>query len=298
MNKSVVLFSLLCICAFYSTAQVNPRFQFTPSTVNTDTNLRFKHWAVECIYYSSDFPGMANGTINKVYLRAGKQPVHLKSYHFYGLKVSMKATSLTSYPNSGSMDSMLISENGNIVANYADLKVSDPMDSMWIPVPLNVAGFSHSGGQNFVVRITIDSFEYAPIYLSKASKSLLGYRMIRTRSDSTIGTSVNQILDFGFDTGAAQVARAATFSNFKYVGLFPNPAIDGHFNVAFETRHPVKQVRITMSDVTGRVLFSQRHDNLGTAGSKQIAPQNIASGVYFVRIEADDFVIVRRITFK
>lgn len=299
MIRLAILISVLSLGAIHGAAQIAPMFQFTPSTINTKTNMRYRHWAAECIYYPRDFPGMTKGTINNVYIRAGKQTRHL-IFEIYGLKIRMKNTQAMAYPHGGSApavkDSLLIGRNGNLVANHLSLSPQYQVDSQWIQVPLNVASFSYSGLDNIVVQISADSFSNTTLLLSDAGTTAPAYRMIETVSDSVTGISVADILDIGFDIGPP--TSASVINNFKSVGLFPNPSTDGRFNIFIETRRPVLYTSVTVTDAIGRTLFSRHYDEAGTSISRQIELAAAAKGVYFVKIEADGDLMVRRVTIE
>ncbi len=74
-------------------------------------------------------------------------------------------------------------------------------------------------------------------------------RSTRGSTDDTIRvtSSGSSAFDFGFDIIPVGIKDA---DNIRSFGLFPNPAT-GHFVVSFEAKKPVKQVRVTLSNMLG-----------------------------------------------
>ncbi|MBS1614558.1 MAG: T9SS type A sorting domain-containing protein [Bacteroidetes bacterium] len=105
------------------------------------------------------------------------------------------------------------------------------------------------------------------------------------------GTNMNSALVLGFDiipTGVSEL------SNILGLGLFPNPAPGGRFNVSLDAKQPMKEVSVRISDVTGREVLSRQFSNPGKSLFEEMNLGGAAPGMYFVRITADGETFSRR----
>ncbi|MBS1616839.1 MAG: T9SS type A sorting domain-containing protein, partial [Bacteroidetes bacterium] len=82
--------------------------------------------------------------------------------------------------------------------------------------------------------------------------------------------------------------------NIRSFGLFPNPA-NGHFVVSFEAKKPVKQVRITLTNVLGQAVQQAQFAEGGASFFREIPLRDIPKGIYSVAVEADGERLVRRL---
>ena len=77
-----------------------------------------------------------------------------------------------------------------------------------------------------------------------------------------------------------------------YVSTYPNPVSGGEVNVVFHNMKSGKH-SITVTDVSGRVLKATSVDNTGANKSFKIQlPNNIATGIYFLKILTPDATTV------
>ncbi len=80
------------------------------------------------------------------------------------------------------------------------------------------------------------------------------------------------------------------------IGLFPNPAPGGRFNISLDARQPMKEVSVRITDVTGRELQSRQFSNPGKSFFEEMNLSGTAPGMYFVRITADGETFSRRVS--
>lgn len=110
----------------------------------------------------------------------------------------------------------------------------------------------------------------------------------------------------GFKNGAPSMAlhlskypERATGVNevavFNEVNLFPNPTSDVLTVAAKfkEANNPM--VTYTVVDVNGKVVYTQKHENVGSEDQITINAASFASGTYFVRISTDKGTAVRKV---
>ena len=86
-------------------------------------------------------------------------------------------------------------------------------------------------------------------------------------------------------------------SNIKGLSLYPNPT-DGRFNVVYTSHRPVENAVITVSNVTGHRILQQQYQNTGTEFMTEVDLSQMARGVYFVELRADDERVIRRVVVK
>ncbi|MBS1629758.1 MAG: T9SS type A sorting domain-containing protein, partial [Bacteroidetes bacterium] len=80
--------------------------------------------------------------------------------------------------------------------------------------------------------------------------------------------------------------------------IMPNPARDGRFHVSLDAKTPVKEVRVRVSDITGRELLSRQYTNPGSNFFEEVNLGAVAPGIYFVRITADGEAFSRRVVVE
>jgi len=102
-------------------------------------------------------------------------------------------------------------------------------------------------------------------------------------------------MDIGFDLLPVGVSE---LSNIRGIGLFPNPATDGRFNISLDAKQAIKEIAVTVTDITGREVLSRQYANPGSSFFEEINLSGAARGMYFVRIVADGEVISRRVSIQ
>ncbi len=95
----------------------------------------------------------------------------------------------------------------------------------------------------------------------------------------------------GFPTGVNEI------HGLEDLALYPNPT-DGAFTISFSTSSALKDVKVTITDVTGRNISEMSYGEVNGAFTKQLDLSAQAKGVYFVEIKADNQKIVKRVVVK
>ncbi|MEO6831593.1 MAG: hypothetical protein ABI378_04800, partial [Chitinophagaceae bacterium] len=256
---------LLCLASIQSYGQLGSlMYKSTQSTSFGVSVGGFDNW--EAIYYPSDFVGMPKGSVTAVYIRRRffGTPTNADCY---SVKVRMKATDSTQYPNGGSipaiMDTPLIHANEALVANYPLWTIdSSLIEGDWVKFRLNVNDFSFTGTQNIALQMsnfTLDSNAIGIIYEVDTARSN-GTRFIRFANDSTRGLSANFLPMVGFEMAVTGVPG---IKNLQSLGLFPNPS-SGRFQLSFQSAKAVKVAHISVTDDRGKQVYRHSYVNVGT----------------------------------
>jgi hypothetical protein len=87
-----------------------------------------------------------------------------------------------------------------------------------------------------------------------------------------------------YDMKNVGVGSGATTGIFEGLRIAPNPATGGRFNISLNAKQAVKEVSITITDITGRELLSRQFANPGKSFFEEINLSGAAKGMYFVRI--------------
>jgi len=250
----------------------------------------------QTIFLPSDFPTAPSGVMKNIYLRVGRPAMHGQPTTYYDFMVKMGYSPrdrFLGYPYTDTFikDLPVVFSTSTFVMHGADTLLK------WIKIPLNAGNFYYDRTRNFVVELLQGpSFPVNGIDLNAESASTL--RNLRGPRDSatTTGTAfMASILDMGFDiapTGVDDVRNITAF------GLFPNPVVNGRFNISFDAALPVNEVRVNIIDATGHQTLVRQYHRVGNSFFKEIAMSDAAKGVYFVEVLADGDRLVRRVIIQ
>jgi hypothetical protein len=169
---------------------------------------------------------------------------------------------------------------------------------MWFKFPMD-ANFFYDGLQNVVIEISHGD-EIGNNYGGVnwlGSRTTTKQQRIGGAKDSTWGSTISAhgLMDIGFDIIPVGVSE---LSNIRGIGLFPNPATNGRFNISLDAKQPMKEVSILVTDITGRAVLSRQYAHPGSSFFEEISLKDAAKGMYFVRIAADGEVISRRVALE
>lgn len=99
----------------------------------------------------------------------------------------------------------------------------------------------------------------------------------------------------GFSNCSTPVSVEGAAKSLSSAAIYPNPAREGRVNVTFDASKPVRSVRVTLSDVTGRCVLRREYKTTGLYFFREINLGGAAPGSYFVELEADGERIVRKL---
>ena len=117
-------------------------------------------------------------------------------------------------------------------------------------------------------------------------------------SDHACGTYVSgETMDFTVRFHYIWRVGTATINNVNNVRLYPNPS-GGITTLAFETQDNVKQLEISVTNMTGQVLYRKELVNTTGNFSTDIDLTGQTPGIYFVTINADGQRMIRKLVLN
>lgn len=296
--KNFIVLAIACFLASAATAQLPQYFiwgnggRLLGGRNFGDARISYK---IQVIYHPGDFPAAPAGQFTCIYLRLIKPRASKDSPAiYYDWRIRMGTTNLNGFKNSA--DSF-ITELATVVDIDTFLIPNGDSSGAWVRMPLVNTSFRYDRMSNFVVEITagpdgpINGFDLSSATYDPANNRQLNNTTPKGSPMPAVGGSSKSILDFGFDIIPVGIKDAANIRSF---GLFPNPA-NGHFVVSFEAKKPVKQVRITLTNVLGQAVQQAQFAEGGASFFREIPLRDIPKGIYSVAIEADGERLVRRL---
>ncbi len=88
-----------------------------------------------------------------------------------------------------------------------------------------------------------------------------------------------------------------TIAGLDELALYPNPT-DGNFTISFTAAQTLRDMQVSITDVTGRVVSNNSYGDVQGNFKHQVDLSNEAKGVYFVVVKADNQKMTRRIVVK
>lgn len=295
MNKAI--FTLL-IALTVSFAQAQPpKYGFSTWTGAPISYQMFDQHdvTIQNINTPADLPGMPAGVITAVYLRYYNNGT-TDSVLYHNVKMKIGNTAKNCFCSSPK-DTFI---TGLTTIFYRPTYAFRGGDSTgrWFKFPMD-GNFFYDGIQNVVIEISHGDEignNYGGINWLSSRFTSQQQRMGGAK-DSVWGstTSLHNLMDIGFDLIPVGVSE---LSNIRGVGLFPNPSTDGRFNISLDAKQPMKEVSITISDITGREMMSRQYAHPGKSFFEEFNLSGAARGMYFVRIAADGEAISRRVSIQ
>jgi hypothetical protein len=92
-------------------------------------------------------------------------------------------------------------------------------------------------------------------------------------------------------------ASVGSVANLGELKVFPNPT-EGLTTITFNNEKPVKDLTLTVSNVTGQRVMQQSYQHVGAQFSTELNLSNQAKGVYFVEIRADGQRMIRQLVVR
>ncbi|XZF13003.1 GEVED domain-containing protein [Chitinophagaceae bacterium MMS25-I14] len=89
----------------------------------------------------------------------------------------------------------------------------------------------------------------------------------------------------------------SNISSIRDLAVFPNPTT-GNFSVYFKPLSTIKDLKISVTDITGREIFTTDYKTVDNLFSKQMDISSQAKGVYFLQINADGQKTVRKLVLR
>lgn len=271
---------------------------------------------IQSIYLPSDFGAAPMGRIQNLYLQVWGNPSEKDTLPFpQHLRIRMGYTERSVFPNTaathsfGTFDTFLTTSMTTVVNRDTSVwpkNLKYAKDGDWVKIPVNDSSFIYMPGQNMVVELYVMT-PYVTHFMTGAcssKSSRWGNRLMYGKNADTglylpdtarYGGGWSGVVSMGFDLTPTSVTE---LSNIRGIGLFPNPAPAGRFNLSLDAKQAMREVTVVVHDVTGREVLSRQYTNPGKSLFEAINLGNASPGIYFVRITADDEVFSRRLSVE
>jgi len=83
----------------------------------------------------------------------------------------------------------------------------------------------------------------------------------------------------------------------KDVSIYPNPSSNGVFTISADNLS-AKKIELRIMNVIGNEVLREVITNSDTSFSKTVDLNRFAKGLYYVKLETDQFSVVRRVIIK
>lgn len=83
----------------------------------------------------------------------------------------------------------------------------------------------------------------------------------------------------------------------KDISIYPNPSSNGIFTISADNVS-AKKIELRIMNVIGNEVLREVYSNLDGSFSKTVDLNNFAKGLYYVKLETDQFSVVRRVILK
>lgn len=309
MKQTLVscIFGLMLIfLGLSSKAQVTPGYIYNNFKTQGRTGYVLfdeqQAYKFQSIYVPGDFPGMPTGSIAALYLmKAGGSYPLAPTWKFYNFKVRLGYTMDTFFHHPNGYDTFRTELTPVFSAEAFSFTDTDSGSLTWQKITLGPNGsFIYDATKPFVLEVSRDSQlaqNTGPRIVCSGLGKLAQRRTLVGNRDSlrNFKSTSAQAAVLGFDIIPTEVHSLSYISSF---GLFPNPAINGRFNVSFSASRLVQQATVTLRTVTGQSVFRQEYANVGQRFFREIDMQGASPGIYFMELVADGDRIIRRVTIE
>jgi hypothetical protein len=92
-------------------------------------------------------------------------------------------------------------------------------------------------------------------------------------------------------------AGIETPGDIEVFSLYPNPT-DGKITISFTCRNNMDNVKLTVTDVTGREISKQVYKTQGKEFRQEMDLGKEARGVYFVQLDVNGEKIIRKVVLQ
>jgi len=117
-------------------------------------------------------------------------------------------------------------------------------------------------------------------------------------SDEGCGTYTSgETMDFVVRFNHAWATGVGSINNLQNLVMYPNPS-DGKFKVSFSSQGVIKDLKISISNMTGQQVFAKSYMNTQGQFNTEIDLSGTARGVYFVEFMADGERMIRKLVLK
>jgi hypothetical protein len=241
---------------------------------------------IQSIYLPTDFPGAPTGMMTNMFIRVTSGGGTTADFE---IKIGY-TTKIKFATNAGSKNDTFITNLYTVFRRPGYIIPKTDTNGTWIKIKLEEGNFLYDRTKNFAVEWALGPPLFGNafclyVHHSRPQTSLAGPR------DSLLSQSSWSGIDFGFDIATTGMDHMTNITSF---GLFPNPAVDGRFNVSFDAKQPVADVLISVFSLTGELVLSKSYSAGGKSFFKEVDLNGFPKGTYAVKVVAGGESITRQ----
>jgi len=178
--------------------------------------------------------------------------------------------------------------------------------SYFLDTPINIGDwvgftlqtpFYYNAYRNFIIEIHVDSLDVFYGFQTNGVTGLVYRSYTRQKDPSGNWNPINvvgAVQYIGFDLQPNDVKDLQNISSFV---LYPNPS-EGRLNISLEAKQTIREMLLTITDMTGSVVSQQQYRNVQGIFSKQIDLANLPRGLYLAELKADGEKITRKLVLQ
>lgn len=253
----------------------------------------------QSIILSSDITGAPAGAVQNIYLRLDTTDANAV---FPELKVKLGYTKKFGHPLLPNVTDTFITNLTTVVDVPSYTFSGANAVGAWVKFPLSPGSFNYRTDSNLVLEVSRGAQNVNLSLLATAGNSPSYVKTIggdRAATSIFVGSPpqgvIAEELDFGLDLVPTGLN---TLGNIAAVGLFPNPATAGHFMFSLETKQPVRELEITLTNAIGQTILRQRQIQPGRSFFLKLSSEGLPAGAYWLHATADGERIVRQLTIE
>lgn len=292
----LITLSLLIAAGSVYAQSKKPKYKFSkwtsgPPKASYDFHSPGSH-KFQCIYRSTELPGLPEGEISSVYLRVGRtygSTVTPNPTNWIDVRLKMGYTQDTGFirKTGATYDSFKANLTLVYYQPFTSIYGADTPGT-WVRFPLNQGNFSYQRTKNLVVEVSrpstgTTSTNYGFDWMANNicfRCALPGFY------DSTTSpyTAIGYQLDIGFNdsTGPASVALVRSLKGFY---TYPNPN-NGLFTVGFEPSHTLEPIALSVADMTGRQVWQRIYNDVSAdLFTANVDLRNMPKGCYLLQVQ-------------
>ena len=113
----------------------------------------------------------------------------------------------------------------------------------------------------------------------------------------TSGETEDFVIVFRTPTSTPVWLNVNPLDNITNMMVYPNPT-SGKFSVKIEAQRAIQEATLTVTNVTGQQLLQKRYAKPGRKLLEEMDLSNLARGVYFVELKADNEKHIKKLIVK
>lgn len=272
-----------------------PKYKFSTWTGSPKTSYDFHapgSHKMQCIYRSTELPGLPEGEISSVYLRVGRvygSTITPNPTTFTDVRIKMGYTQDTGFIRKTGATHDSFKTNLTLVYYQPSTSIygADTVGT-WVRFPLNQGNFSYRRTKNLVVEVSRPStgtsttnYGFDWMASTNCFRCVLnGY--YDSVTSTQMGTGYQLDIGFNDSTGPSSVALVSSLQGFY---TYPNPN-NGLFTVGFEPSHTLEPIAVSVADMTGRQVWQRIYSDVSAdLFTANVDLRNMPKGCYLLQVQ-------------